>query len=180
MKKIVMLLSVVLCAGSNNSLIGAQAAFNDFCNMPEFGTLRKVAAAAGIGAVLFAGNKAKQLNEEYTKEKKRPDLKMRLWKAVGGMAIIVGTDILTGDMADTRKNMIKMGAATIALFAVVTPAVAKAARHIPVVGGYLTDPYKPANINKGKGERERTDGGAFIRGLLFYMPLSALGMKYLP
>jgi hypothetical protein len=180
-KKIVIMLSVLFFMGSNNALVGAQK-FNDFFAGSEFNQLKKVGLALCIGATVVAGNWATKLNKEYTQKKQDPDWKMRLSKALGGVALIVGTDIVTGSgFSDTKESLIKLGAATIAMLAVTSPSVSKFMYYnVPVVGGFLSDPRRiKTKDNKEIDKEKQPDYGAFIRGLLIYMPLNALGKRYL-
>ena len=176
-----MLLSLILCVGSNNFLIGAQK-FNDFFAGSEFNQLKKVGLALCIGATVAAGSWATKLNAEYTQKKQDPDWTMRLSKALGAVALIVGTDLVTGSgFSDTKESLVKLGAATIAMLAVTSPSVSKFMYYnVPVVGGFLSDPRKIKGTGRDQIDKEKKpDYGAFIRGLLIYMPLNALGKRYL-
>jgi hypothetical protein len=156
-KNLLILAATIVMAATNNSFADTTG-------------LQKIAIAGGIGSIGLAGKWTTDLNQEYSKQKKSPDFKMRAAKAVGAVIMLAGCDILSGDTQDTARNIAKVAAYGISLCAI-TDTVGDAVRHIPLVGGILTDPID-------ENGREMKDSGAFARGILLYVPLRALACKY--
>lgn len=154
--KVLLIFSFMLCAMNNS--YGS-----------EFGTLHNLTIAIVIGAVVGAGTWTADLNKKYAEKDWNPDWKLRLSKAIGAGAILLGTDILSNNTSDTKLNLCKLAAATISLLAI-TDTVGKEVRKLPVVGAILTDP--------APNGKEKKDSGMFWRALLVYVPLKAALIRY--
>jgi hypothetical protein len=155
-RKLAFLLNVVLFGGLTSSLRADRT------------PLEKIAITGLVGGLLYGGNKAQQMNEEYSKKHKKPDMKMRLTKTALAAGTIVGMDILLGDN-DTKQNLVKLGALSLGLAAATEP-VANVVRQVPIIGGLLTDPVDE------EGE-EIKDFGAIARFAVVYVPLREAGLK---
>jgi hypothetical protein len=131
--------------------------------------LEKIVITGVVGGLLYGGIKAEQMNKEYSKKHKKPDLYMRGAKTLLAGGTIVGMDILLGDN-DTKQNLVKLGALSVGLFATTEP-VAEIIREIPIIGGLLTDPVD-------EDGDEIKDFGAISRFAVTYMPLREAGLKY--
>ncbi len=160
-KNVLAILSFVLVVGSNN-MFGAG---ND-----QWSTLKKVGVVIGVTSMAATGKWASDMNVEYAKEGKRPDLKMRTAKLIGAAALLLGTDLLTSDTSSTHENLAKIGALAVASLAI-TDTAAGIVRDIPGIGGILTDTID-------EDGREEKDLSAAARVVLLYVPLSVLAVKY--
>jgi hypothetical protein len=129
----------------------------------DWSATKKVGMLAGVCSILGAGQYAKNLNEEYAKEKKAPDAKMTAVKIATGGLLLVGSDILLFDTHDTQDNLLKLAAFGASLLAG-TDMVANGVKYIPCLGGILTGPID-------KHGEETKDAGAAARVLLTYVPL---------
>lgn len=161
MQKKLVALSLVLFAALNSSVV--------YAGESSFSGIKAAVVLGGLGSITLAGNKATAMNEEYSKNKKAPDFKMRATKSVGAAVMLVGGDILLGNTSDTKLNLAKLAAFSVSLLAI-TDTAADVVRAIPLVGGLLTDPVD----HHGKEVR---DSGAYARGLLLYIPLRELAVK---
>lgn len=159
-----MALSFMIFTLLNNSVVYASQKSSDGVN-----GIKAAVVIAGLGTITGAGAKATQMNQDYAKNKKSPDFKMRATKAVGAAAILVGTDLLLGDTKNTKQNLAKLAAFSVSLLAI-TDTAANIVRELPIIGGLLTDPVD----EHGK---EQKDSGAYARGLLVYVPLRELALK---
>jgi len=157
-KKLLFLLNITLL-GSTTSFVKA-----------EKSVLEKICIVGGIGALVYGGNEAQQMNEEYSKKHKKPDWNMRIKKTLLSAGTIVGTDLLLADTNDTGKNLVKLGAFSFGLLATTEP-VAELVRQVPIIGGLLTDPVD-------EDGDEIKDFGAITRFAVTYMPVRELGLKY--
>lgn len=155
-KKLGLFLNVILLSSTINTLKAKDE-------------LRKVFIMGSLAVLGTGGHYLKQMNDEYSKENKKTDLRMRLTKAGLAAGSILAVDILTGDKSSTGENIAKIAAATVAM-AATTQSVADVLRPIPLIGGLLTDPVDEY------GE-ERKDIGAVARFALVYIPLRSIAVN---
>ena len=158
-KKLAFLLNVALLGGLTNSL----KADNEIKKIAILGSL----ASIGAGAYHLDN-----LNKEYSKKNKKPDLQMRLIKAATAAGSILAVDVLTDDTSTTKQHLAKIGVAFIAMAATTKP-VADTLRPIPLLGGLLTDPID-------EDGDERKDIGAIARFALAYIPLRQAVVHFFP
>jgi len=139
------------------------------------GTVLKVAVIAGAGTV---GYEVKDMNDKYSKEGKRPDIKMRAYKTMGGLALIAALELFSNNNKpiSTYQRALQL-VAKLSSFGLstlmISDPVAKFFRETPVVrsiSGFLTDPVD-------KDGYERHDFGAFARVALVWLPMRELSLK---
>jgi hypothetical protein len=138
--------------------------------LKEWSTTKKVGMLIGTFGLLAAGRYAENLNKDYAKKEKKPDLHMAGVKIISGATLLVGSDILLFGTNDTGSNLIKLGVFGVSLVAG-SDTVAKVLKEVPCIGGLLTGP-----INK-HGEEEKETGAA-ARILLTYVPLRKLALNF--
>jgi hypothetical protein len=149
-KKLSIVLSVMLLTGLNNSVKADASA------------IKKAVIVAGLGTIVGAGQYAANMNEEYSRNKKDPDARMRATKALGAAVTLIGADLILND-SSTAENLVKIGAFSLALLATTEP-VANVVREVPVIGGLLTDPID-------ENGNEKKDFGAIARFALVFIPV---------
>jgi len=149
-KKLLRALTVVIIAGLGNSI----QAENE---------IKKLAIVGSIATLGYGGHCLQQMNDEYSKNNKKPDIQMRTTKMALAAGSIVAVDMLTGDTSTVSQDLAKIAVAAVAMAATTQP-VADVLRPIPLVGGLLTDPVD-------EDGDERKDIGAIARFALVYIPL---------
>jgi hypothetical protein len=150
-KKLLFFLNVTLL-GSTTSFVKAE------------GELVKLAVLGSLATIVTGGHFITQMNDDYSRMDKKPDLKLRLAKAVVAGGTFAAVDILMGDTRTTSESLAKILAGTATTIFTTAKPLTEVLRIIPVVGGILTDP-----IDK-QGD-ERKDIGAFARFALVYFAL---------
>lgn len=158
-KNVSLALSILLLTGLTN-----------FINAKS--NLEKIALGVAVATIAGGGKYAEQMNEEYSKADKDPDLKMRCTKALVTSAAIIGIDIVSGDNTNTGRNIAKVGCVLAASLAA-TQLVADVVRPIPLIGGILTDPVD-------ENGKEQKDFGALSRFALAHIALRKIVLPYFP
>ncbi len=132
-------------------------------------TAIKGAVILGAGTV---GYEMKDMNDRYSKEGKRPDIKMRAYKTMGGLALIAALELFSNNNKpiSTYQRALQI-AAKLSSFGLstlmISDPVAKFFRETPgikSISGFLTDPVD-------KDGYEWHDFGAFARVALVWLPL---------
>lgn len=159
-KKLSLALSIVLLTGLTNSI------------KAEGEIIKKLIIVGSLATLGYGGHCLQQMNDEYSKKNKKPDMQMRLTKTALAAGSILAVDILTGDTSTTNQHLAKIAVAAIAMAATTQP-VADVLRPIPLIGGLLTDPVD-------EDGDERKDIGAIARFALAYIPLRQGVVKIFP
>ena len=158
-KKLSLALTFIALAGLTNSVKAQDE-------------IKKVLIMGSLATLGYGGHCLQQMNDEYSKANKKPDMNLRLTKTALAAGSILAVDILTGDTSSTSQHLAKIAVATIAMAATTQP-VADALRPIPLLGGLLTDPVD-------EDGDERKDIGAIARFALTYIPLRQTAVKMFP
>ncbi len=158
-KKLSFILSIMLLTGLTNFVKAEDE-------------IKKLLIIGSLATLGYGGHCLQQMNDEYSKKNKKPDMQMRLTKTALAAGSILAVDILTGDTSTTQQHLAKIGVAAIAMAATTQP-VADVLRPIPLIGGLLTDPVD-------EDGDERKDIGAIARFALAYIPLRQLAVKCFP
>lgn len=159
-KQLSLTLAIVLLASSTHYLNAVKS------------NLEKLAIGVSLATIAGGGTYANNMNEEYTKEQKDPDAKMRITKAIVTSAAIIGIDIVSGDNTNTGRNIAKVGCVLVASLAATQP-VADVIRPIPLIGGILTDPVD-------ENGKEQKDFGALSRFALAHIALRKVVLPFFP
>ncbi len=139
------------------------------------GTAVKVAVILGAGTV---GYEVKDMNDKYSKEGKRPDIEMRAYKTMGGLALIAAVELFANNKPISTYQGALQLAAKLGSFGLstlmISDPVAKFFRETPgikSISGFLTDPVD-------KDGYEWHDFGAFARTALVWVPLREVSVAF--
>lgn len=111
MQKKLLLTFGLLFAASNSSASQYAALIS------EFSGLKTILALAGVATIGGMGRYAESLNEEYERDNKAPDTRLRLCKLGATGLSLLGLDIITGNnnVIENSAKLIAFGFSTFAI-----------------------------------------------------------------